>query len=568
MNKRLEELLDAHLDGRLTATDKAELEALLLASPEARKTFWEHASLHGLTHEAVRLKGATAAPKAEPIPFFTWRVIIGLAAAAVIAVFVGYPLLKSPDRLPVAPTLAHTGPQLSQTRGAVAVIRDGVAQDGSAGFALREWDALRVAAGGAATVVLADGTRFDIEGGSELSLLGPELKQVDLRSGRLVADVAKQPAGQHVELATALARLTVHGTRFVLGAGPRATRLDVSEGLVRMVHAQRDSDMDIGAGQFAVALADQPLLGGLTPVASSSSTGVAPADRDFAARPFRDDSPWNKPLGDAKRIAVESPALDLAGHGMVVQPLANDRPIVVATAADPVVSVANRYDGQDLVKLRLPAGAIGQAGGRLRNYTVIEAESGTAHELIQADRDGDMVRAMLVYSNDLRGAGVPPQQTGHTFSGYPLVAGAIRSGELQGGIRHALAASALHTTLSRTLAHGQPMERKMLEHMAASGNVGLGTRLALPAGFDPATVGIAADSPAGRVAQALRDHGAIVTHSYGPAPANPGGWKQPHLVLFADAPESELRALSNDLMKLAAHLEVVASDKPAPTPEK
>jgi ferric-dicitrate binding protein FerR (iron transport regulator) len=560
MNKRFEDLLDAHLDGRLSAADKAELEALLLASPEARKAFWEHAALHGLTHEALQLKGTAAKAAPEPIPLFTWRVITGLAAAAVIAVFVGYPLLRSPNRVPTPPGVTFTGPQLANTRGAVVLVRDGVSQEASTGFALRERDALRVAAGGTATVVLADGTRFEIEGGSELSLLGPELKQVDLRAGRLVADVAKQPAGQHVELATALARLTVHGTRFVLGAGPLATRLDVSEGLVRMVHAQRDSDMDIGAGQFAVALADQPLLGGLTPVASSSSTAAAPAGRDFARHPFSDESPWNKPLGDAKRIAVDSPALDLTGHGMVVQPLANDRPIVVATAADPVVSVENRYDGQDLVKLRLPAGAIGQAGGRLRNYTVIDAESGTAHELIQADRDGDTVRAMLVYSNDLRSAGVPPQQAGHTFSGNPLVAGAIRSGELQSGIRHAVAASALHTALSRQLAHGQPMERKMIERMAASGNVGLGTRLALPRDFDPASVGIAADSPAGRVAQALRDYGAIVTHSYGPAPANPGGWKQPHLVLFADAPESELRALSQDLMKLAAHLTVVANE--------
>lgn len=562
MNQRLDELIDAHLDGRLTAADKAELEALLLASPDARRAFWEQASLHGLTHEAVRLKGATAAPIAEPITFPWWRVATGLAAAAVIAVFVGSQLLTSPGRVSAPPAVAHAGPHLVAMRGVVAVVRDGVSQEASAGFALRERDALRVATGGAAMVVLADGTRFEIEGGTDLSLLGPELKQLDLRTGRLVADVAKQPAGQHVELATALARLTVHGTRFVLGAGPRATRLDVSEGLVRMVHAQRDSDMDIGAGQFAIALADQPLLGGLTPAATSSSMATATAGRDFVAHPFRDDSPWNRPLGAAKRDAIVSPVFDLAGHGMVVQPAANDRPIVVATSSDPLVTVENRYDGQELARLRVPAGAIGPDAGRLRNYTVIDAETAVAHELIQASREGDRVQAMLVYSNDLRGAGTPPGQTGHTFSGRPLLAGVIRAGELQAGIPHALALSALHTALSRELVRGRPMERKMIEHMAASGNVGLGTRLALPRDFDPATLGIAADSSAGRIAAALKEFGAIVTHTYGPAPENPGGWRQPHLVLVADAPAADLRALSADVMKLAAHLQVVAGDGP------
>ena len=556
MSKRLEELIDAHLDGRLTAADKAELEALLLASPEARRAFWEHASLHGLTHEAVQLKR----PEAAPVPFPFWRVATGLAAAAVVAIFVGYPLLKSMQRPDSSRSVVQAGPHIAELRGDVVVQRDGAAQTASPGFQLRERDGVRVAAGGSAAVLLADGTRFEIAGGSDLSLLGPELKQVELRAGRLVADVAKQATGQHVELATSLARLTVHGTRFTLAAGQRATRLDVAEGQVRIAHAQRDSDMDIGAGQFAIALSDQPLLGGLTPAASSSSTASSPAERDYVTRPFRDDSPWNKPLGDAKRVPVESSAFDLAGHGMVVQPAGNDRPILVATAADPLVTVENRYDGQTLAKIRVPAGAIGATSGRLRNYTVIDAETAVAHELIQASREGDTVQAMLVYSNDLRGTGTPPEQTGHTFSGRPLLAGVIRAGELQTGIPHALALSALHTVLSRQLAHGQPMERKMVEHMAATGNVGFGTRLALPRDFDPATVGIAVDSPAGRIAAALREYGAIVTHSYGPAPANPGGWKQPHLVLLADAPESELRSLSADVMKLAAHLRVVAAE--------
>ena len=117
----------------------------------------------------------------------------------------------------------------------------------------------------------------------------------------------------------------------MLDARARATRLDVAEGLVRMVHAQRDSDLDIGAGQFAVAVADAPLLGGVTPLATTDRTERETGDRDYERQPFRADSPWNRPLAaGARRVDINSPVFDLAGHGMAVHPAANDREIIVA----------------------------------------------------------------------------------------------------------------------------------------------------------------------------------------------------------------------------------------------
>src|SRR4051812_8287636 len=53
---RLDHLLNLYLDRALAASEKAELEGLLLKSAEARRYFWKHASLHALTREAAQLK--------------------------------------------------------------------------------------------------------------------------------------------------------------------------------------------------------------------------------------------------------------------------------------------------------------------------------------------------------------------------------------------------------------------------------------------------------------------------------------------------------------------------------
>jgi len=43
---RLDYLLNLYLDQGLAASEKAELEALLLRSGDARRYFWKHTSLH------------------------------------------------------------------------------------------------------------------------------------------------------------------------------------------------------------------------------------------------------------------------------------------------------------------------------------------------------------------------------------------------------------------------------------------------------------------------------------------------------------------------------------------
>ena len=53
---QLQKLIEAHLEDRLTPSEAEALSALLTSSPEARRFFWRHASMHGLLQRAVQLE--------------------------------------------------------------------------------------------------------------------------------------------------------------------------------------------------------------------------------------------------------------------------------------------------------------------------------------------------------------------------------------------------------------------------------------------------------------------------------------------------------------------------------
>lgn len=566
MKSRLLELLDAHLDNRLTPAEKVEFENALLEFPEARRIFWERTYLHGLLHEALRIRAPNLAalPVRRPVSlqFFALAAILALALFSGLVALMHHP---TPRR--AAASIA----QLTTDRGSVSITRAGREETITGDAPLSTGDRISVGSASLASIRYEDGTLLRLEGNTQLTLEGDDLQRIALAEGRIQAAVTPRGNREPMQLITALAQLTVHGTRFLLDAEPGATRLDVAEGLVQMAHTRRDSDMDIGAGQFAVAVSDAPLLGGVTPVAlPGRALDDRPPER-LILQPFDLHGPWNQALSqNAHRVAISSPVLDLAGRGMAVHPAALDRPIYVAKADDPLTAIVNRYDGRNLLSIRVPAAAFAQAG-RLLNVTVMDEAAGVSYELIQADRAGDLVRVMLVNSNDLRGPGFSPAQVGHTWSGLPLAAGVIRAGELQAGIQHALAASALHTALSRTPdpsvwpAHSAPMERKLLQHMASEGNVHFGSRLALPDDLDLASLGIGYSGPDYEVARALQRYGLIITHSYGPAETK-GQWVQPQLILYAEESESALRILSAAVSKLAAYLQVVENPSEETTP--
>ena len=92
-DERLELLLHRCLDGGLTAEEAAELNALILSSPEARRQFWKAARIHSLIREWGAETWGHAEANVVPFPRARWMrsrwVPAFAAAAAVLLAFAG-----------------------------------------------------------------------------------------------------------------------------------------------------------------------------------------------------------------------------------------------------------------------------------------------------------------------------------------------------------------------------------------------------------------------------------------------------------------------------------------------
>jgi ferric-dicitrate binding protein FerR (iron transport regulator) len=172
------------------------------------------------------------------------------------------PRPESPGKTTVAAVAS-----LERAEGPVIVL-DGTAErpGARAGTALGAGQGLRTGPRAWAAVKYPDGTRLE---------LGPETlvrelaerpgKHVALAQGTLVADVARQPAGQPLVVGTPNGEAVVLGTRFALTAVAEYTRVDVREGKVRL---SRDrASIEVPAGSYATAgpglpLASRPLRAG------------------------------------------------------------------------------------------------------------------------------------------------------------------------------------------------------------------------------------------------------------------------------------------------------------------
>ena len=84
-SRDLSYLIEAHLDGRLSADESAELSRALIAIPAARRQFWEIMAVHGLLQEAVQqewLGAAIPQPQDKVVRFPRRHWSVALAAAA------------------------------------------------------------------------------------------------------------------------------------------------------------------------------------------------------------------------------------------------------------------------------------------------------------------------------------------------------------------------------------------------------------------------------------------------------------------------------------------------------
>ena len=279
----VETLTQGYLEGSLTPSESPRLLALLKEDPARVKLILANlqtdALIKGVVDQSdwVVRTSTAAAPSADEIlpanlieeidfsalsssvetlaqprrstrrPFVRWS----LALAASVAFFVGlsvwlFPVTDNAPRLAAAP-----GTRVTLERGGQATtVSDAVAL--AAGDVLRTGDAT-----GSNAITLHYGrerTQISLFSGSELKVLNwGKGKRLELREGKLEASVARQRPFQPMRVSTPQAEARVLGTRFALTVTTNSTRVDVTEGRVRLTRNSDDASVKVGAGYYAIA---------------------------------------------------------------------------------------------------------------------------------------------------------------------------------------------------------------------------------------------------------------------------------------------------------------------------
>lgn len=279
-----------------------------------------------------------------------------------------------------------------------------------------------------------------------------------------------------------------------------------------------------------------------TTVASApDTTGTR---RDPFLWPFASDSPWNRPLGSgATYSGADDPqtrTVQAAAGGAYINSGQWSLPVYQASASDPWSTIG--YDG---TTFRVPADARPSlpAGGD-ENLIVVDPTKSFADELWGSSRSGSDWNAGYHIRTDIRGAGVG--DGGVRAAGVSALGGLLRSWEISAGsVRHALAVA-----LPREALRSGPIWPAISEDGFSyeySGNIPMGTLLAIPSWVDLDALGLSRDGLA--VAQALQRYGAYVSDaSHG-------------TVFYAEtAAEPLLGSVRADLPRIGSLLRVVTNN--------
>lgn len=256
---RFDDLLARHLADGLDAAERSELAGLAASRPELAGRLREHARLHVLLAETcggadaramvarvlhgrsrrgdsahfVRQVVRRAMRRRETrTPAWRW----GWALAATVLVGIGLGLALRPDAQPFA---------------SIVSLIDGPAE--IAGQPVRAGDAwpagqpLALADRARLEIRLHDGSTLSVTGGARLT--GEDTAEglrLDLSQGRIVVSAAPQAPGRTLVVASAHARISVLGTRYVVEAGSASTRIEVHEGRVAVAAAGQRQELIAG----------------------------------------------------------------------------------------------------------------------------------------------------------------------------------------------------------------------------------------------------------------------------------------------------------------------------------
>lgn len=300
------------------------------------------------------------------------------------------------------------------------------------------------------------------------------------------------------------------------------------------------------------------LLGGAValllalPVTLRCFADGAASERDPALWPFASDSPWNQPIGSGVELeGRDSPCnRALADEKLLLDVNAGQwsHPVYVASPGDPLVTLY--VEGKAKLKLRVPKGAE-PAGPKTpdsdAHLHIVAPDHQSVDELWKARRrrDGSIV-AESHNRVDLLGPGIG--RGGARAYGGSALGGLIRKGELQSGIRHALALALPRRHQRR--GHVWPASGEDDNAQADyTGQVPMGQLITLPRDLDLSTLGLGKATLA--IARALKDYGAYDVDSAS------------DLSFYAEpSVEPELVTVREELGKLKPYLRCVKNNQP------
>jgi ferric-dicitrate binding protein FerR (iron transport regulator) len=268
-----------------------------------------------------RLRDLTAVRRRleQPSHRLPWLAVSSGFACVVLAfmLFFGWKRLHAPGPavLAQAPVAAHAAevPWSILYRSGAVEVKAGSAHPAQANEEMPAGGVLSVQPG-AHVLSRWGGARILVDGGAsgaQVRLVASRTNErtLALERGRVLLDVDPLKPGVSLAVVTADARVTVHGTVFLVDAQPAGTRVAVTRGLVRV--ASRDRTVDVGAGSVLEPKAPAPvaidaeargalerLTGAQAPVAHPPAESVEPKPARPAAEKIERET--GDPLADAR----------------------------------------------------------------------------------------------------------------------------------------------------------------------------------------------------------------------------------------------------------------------------
>jgi len=260
------ELIDRHLRGELSDSEKERLAERLDSDSSARSDFVEQVQWDTRLAEVLRESGDTrdslciSNPEASSTPplkttrertstgTFT-KALLAVAAVIIVALAASLYFWSPNAEGPIA--------TVTEWNGALQWTGDGgrVIDDLQAGSPVRGGTLESLSADSWAVLKFRDKSTVTVSGQSMLTISEGQQKEMHLREGRISASVVPQPHGRPMLIHTPTAKLEVLGTQLNVDAERSSTALRVNEGRVRVTRLADGSVKEVRADQQVVVSA-------------------------------------------------------------------------------------------------------------------------------------------------------------------------------------------------------------------------------------------------------------------------------------------------------------------------